>query len=150
MVVSGSMTPIRRSLFLLPLAAAVGLACNSNGLAPAIFTNVVDTVTIAALVGTPITVPSAFSVSDGRAIRSDQTSAFDFAFNIDQGGQPVFLPLAVLGLVPKTSAAPGLRTTTLAFADIVSAQSDNYVTQDTVHLAVGDRFFLRSRIACSL
>jgi hypothetical protein len=150
MVVSGSMIPIRRSLFLLPLAAAVGLACNSNGLAPAIFTNVVDTVTIGALVGTPITVPSAFSVSDSRAVRSDQTSAFDFAFNIDQGGHPVFLPLAVIGLVPKTSAAPGLRTTTLAFADIVSAQSDGYITQDTVHIAVGDRFFLRSRIACGL
>lgn len=149
------MTPIRHALLLLllSLAATVGLACNSNGLAPAFASNVVDTATLGALVGTPITVPSAFSVAElprGHPVRSDQTSAFDFAFNIDQSGQPVFLPLAVLGLVPKTSAVPGLRSTTLAFADILSALSDGYITQDTVHFAVGDRFFLRSRIACNL
>lgn len=142
---------IRRSLFLLPVAAAAAasFACNSN-LVSATFSNVVDTVTLGALVGTPVTVPSAFSVIDGRAIRSDQTSAFDFAFNIDAGGQPVFLPLALLGLTPKTSSAPGLRTSTLAFGDILTAPSDGYVTQDTVHIAVGDRFLLRSRVTCSI
>jgi hypothetical protein len=139
--------PFRRLLPALLLAAACG---DSNGLQDAIFANAVDTVTLGALVGTPIAVPSAFSVTERRAVRSDQTSAFDFAFNIDADGQLVFLPLSVLGLGSNTTADPGLRVSTLAFADIVQAPSSGYVTQDTVPFTVGDRFVVRSRITCGL
>jgi len=138
-------------------ALVTSAACgDSNGLSDPILTNVVDTVTLGALVGTPVTTPSAFSVasvapfSPGAPVRSDQTSAFDFAFNIDPGGKPVFLPLSVLGLGTKTSVDPGLRATTQAFADITRASDGSYVNQDTVPFAVGDRFIARSRIACGL
>jgi hypothetical protein len=151
--------PAPRSLSrALPALLLAATACgDSNGLADPIFTNIVDTVTLGALVGTPITVPSAFSVTGlpnvtirGVPVRSDQTSAFDFAFNIETGGRPVFLPLSVLGLGSQTAADPGLRGTALAFADILSAPADGYVSQDTVPFAVGDRLVMRSRIACGL
>src|SRR5690349_12778620 len=88
---------------LLPALVLASAACgDSNGLSDAFFANVVDTVTIGALNGTPISVPSAFSVVERRPIRLDQSSAFDFAFNVDAGGQPVFLPLSVLGLGTQT------------------------------------------------
>lgn len=141
----------RRLRILAPVLVLATAACgDSNGLADPIFTNVIDTLTLGALVGTPISVPSAFSVTDRGAIRSDQTSTFDFAFNIDGGGRPVFLPLSVLGLGTKTASDPGLRVSTLAFADITSAPSGTYVSQDTVPFAAGDRFVVRSRIACGL
>ena len=138
-----------RLLLLLPLAG--GVACgDSNGLADPIFSNVVDTVSLGALEGTPVTVPSAFSVADRGPVRSDQTSGFDFAFNIDADDRPVFLPLSVLGLGSRTSLDPGLRATATPFAAIVEAPTDGYVNQDTVPFAVGDRFLVRSRIVCSL
>ncbi len=148
---------IRRLRPLLPALVVMAAACNdNNGLPDAFVPNVVDTFSLGALVGTGVTVPSAFSVGPanggfrGGPVRSDQTSGFDFAFNIDETGRPVFLPLSVLGLGTGTSSDPGLRPTTATFANVLIAPTSDYVTQDTVPFAVGDRFALRSRISCSL
>ena len=56
------------------------VACDDTGLVPAGFPNVVDTVTLYALQGTPISTPSAFDISSGAAVRTDQGFPFDFAF----------------------------------------------------------------------
>lgn len=140
----------RRFLAFLSAVALTSAACGDDGLGEASIPNVVDTVTIGALVGTPISVPSGFSVTAfqarGGAVRTDQTSMFDFAFNIDGGGRPVFLPVAVLGLGSNTAVEPGLQTSTLAFGDILQAPNGSYVSEDTVHFAVGDRLVIRSRV----
>lgn len=124
-------------------------ACGSSAeLAPASDANVVDTTTLYALEDTPIPAPSGFSMPDRNPVRTDQTTGFDFAFNIDAGGQPVFLPQALLGLGGST-ANPGLIETTTAFDDITIAVRDGFVTDDTVSAAVGTTLIGRSRVVCT-
>ncbi|HXE57002.1 MAG TPA: hypothetical protein VNK43_03305 [Gemmatimonadales bacterium] len=131
------------------LAAVLAAGCSDpDELPDATIPNRVDTVTLGALTGTPVTTPSGFSASRG-AIRTDQESGFEFAFNIDAAGTPVFLPLRVLGLVSDDDFKPGLKRTELGFAAIRTAERNDFITDDAVPLAVGDRFFLRSRLLCS-
>ncbi len=138
----------RSGVALIALAIVAGACSNSNSLGPASDPNIIDTVTIYALHDTPVTLPSGFSIADRLAVRTDESAAFDFVFNIDAVGQPVFLPLAVLGM-GSTSANPGFKATTKTFDEIIVADRDNYVTEDTVAFAAGDRFFARSRVVCT-
>jgi hypothetical protein len=144
------MHPIRHLILMLPLAAAA--ACSdANSLADPTESNVVDTVTIGSLEGTPISTPSGFNIGTG-AVRTDQSVEFEFAYNIRQlaDGTPqrVFLPRAALGL-SSTTANPGLQQRSETFDQITTAQSNGYVTDSAVAVAVGDRFVVRSRVVCS-
>jgi hypothetical protein len=144
------MHPIRHLILMLPLAAAA--ACSdANSLADPTESNVVDTVTIGSLEGTSISTPSGFNISTG-AVRTDQSVEFEFAYNIRQlaDGTPqrVFLPRAALGL-SSTTANPGLQQRSETFDQITTAQSNGYVTDSAVAVAVGDRFVVRSRVVCS-
>ncbi len=132
------------------LAGLAAAACsNPNSLPDATIANFVDSTTIGALTGTPISTPSGFSISDRVAVRTDRSSSFDFAFNIDASGKPVFLTLAVLGLASSTSVNPGLQPTNETFDAITTAPSNGYNTTDTVAVAEGQRFYARSRLVCS-
>ena len=82
------MRSIRDFLVLLALAVLAGCS-DSNSLADPTSTNVVDTVTLGALEGTPIQTPSAYSVLNG-AVRTDQTTDFEFAYNVDSTGRESF------------------------------------------------------------
>lgn len=128
------------------LAAAVVGCSDDDRLGDPSTPNIVDTVTIGSLVGTPITTPSGFSVLGG-AIRTDRTAEFDFAYNID-AGQHVFVPRAVLGIVSST-ANPGLQRQEAEFDAIEVARSNGYVTEESVPVAVGERYVVRSRVVCS-
>ncbi len=130
------------------LAAAVVGCGDDDNLPDATEANFIDTVTIGSLVGTPITTPSGFSVDRG-PIRTDQSAEFDFAYNIEPDGRKVFLPRAVLGLPSSTTAEPGLQQRSESFDEIVVAQSNGYVTDDPVPVALGDRLVVRSRVGCS-
>ncbi len=129
---------------------AFAAACSNDDLPPAAFDNFEDTTVVSALVGTPLQDPSAFSVADRQAIRTDQSSAFDFAYNVDNSGKSVFLPRAVLGLPSSTGADPGFIRTTVAWDDITSAEQNGYTDADTVSIVEGERYYVRSRITCSI
>lgn len=130
------------------LALAVIGCGDDDNLPDATEENVVDTVSLGSLVGTPITTPSGFSVDVG-AVRTDRTTEFDFAFNIEPSGRPVFLPPTALGLPPSNSADPGLQPRSESFDEITLAPNNGYLTEEPVPFAVGDRFTVRSRIGCS-
>ncbi|MGH7628867.1 MAG: hypothetical protein ACREOF_05680 [Gemmatimonadales bacterium] len=134
-------------VLLVPVALAAG--CDS-GLGTAVIENRVDTVLIGALVGTPISVPSAYGISPGVAgpVRTDQTSQFDFAYNILPDGRRVLLPRAALGLT-SPSAEPGLQASEDGFDAINEAPLNGYLTLDTIEVAVGHRYIVRSRVACT-
>jgi hypothetical protein len=135
--------------FLLAIAVAAA-ACSGNQLPPAQISNVVDTVTLGALHGSDLRWPAAYSVAQGFAVRTDQSSNFDFIYDIDKAGRHVLLPLEVIGLGSSGSADPGLQKVTTPFADLASAPTDGYVVNDTLAIAVGDVIVARSRISCSL
>lgn len=142
------MHPIRIPALAALLAA---LACGDpNELPDAQNENVVDTVTISALTGTPIRLPSAYSISDRAPVRTDLSAQFDFAFDmIPPANTAALLPRAALGFPADGAQQPGLQETDDAFADIREALLNGYVTSDTIPVAVGERYLARSRVICS-
>jgi hypothetical protein len=135
--------------FLLAIAI-LAAACGGVQLSPAQLSNAVDTVTLGALNGSELRWPAAYSVAEGLAVRTDQSSNFDFIYNIDAAGHHVLLPLEVVGLGSSSSADPGLQKVTTAFESLVTAPTDGYISNDTLTIALGDVIVARSRIACSL
>jgi hypothetical protein len=136
------------SRLLLASAVATIVACSDDGLGDPQRENLVDTVTVGSLTGTPVTTASGFAVENG-AVRTDQTTGFDFAYNIEADGRRVFLPRAVLGLPSTTTADPGLMRREEQFDEIRVAPSNGYVTDEVVPVEVGERYIVRSRVICS-
>ncbi len=118
------------------------LACDSSGgLFPASVPNVVDTVSLYALRGTPLTVPSAFDIVYGQSARTDRGEVFDFAFDIDAAGSPLILPAGVLGLAPEA----GILLSQESFQAIERAPDKDYTADSTFTISTGDVFIGRSR-----
>ena len=137
----------RLNPLLVLLALAAGCS-NANSLADPTIANAVDTVTIGALVGTPIATPSAYSVV-GDAVRVDQTTDFEFAYNV-QGpdSEKVFLPRAAM-VGSGSTADPGIQVRPETFDQITQARSNGYVTDSAVAVSLGERFMVRSRVICT-
>ncbi|NNG17619.1 MAG: hypothetical protein HKM89_14175 [Gemmatimonadales bacterium] len=126
-------------------------ACDDpTALPDATVPNVIDTVSLFALDGTPVTAASGYSIPDGRPVRTDQRPDFDFAFNFGPGDVPWLLPPGALGLAQELSLEPGILEPSNDFDDITIAQLNGYRTSDTVAVSIGQTFLARSRIACGL
>ena len=143
--------PAKRWFFLVPVLIAVITSCSDdNGLGSPAFSNAERTDTLYALIGTPVQTPSAYSLQGSRRVRTDTTSAFDFAYNLQEDGSHVFIPRAVLGIDSTASVRPGLQSRTEGFEAITEAASNGYITDQLVPIAVGDRYVARSRIVCTI
>ena len=142
------MHPIRTFSVLLALALAAGCS-NANSLPDPTNSNIVDTLTLGALEGTPIQTPSAFSILNG-AVRTDQTTEFEFAYNVEASGRRVFFPRKVLGLTSSTGVQPGLQASTATFDEITVAPSNGYITDSAVTVELGQRWLVRSRVFCPI
>lgn len=129
------------------VALIATLACNDDQLPPASIDNVVDTVTLGALIGGDIAIPSAYSIPDARAIRTDQSAGFDFAYAM-LGSRRMLIPLAALGL-SGGGTSPGVQRRTETFDNLKTAPSNGYISTDTLDVAVGDVIAARSRIVPS-
>lgn len=128
------------------MAVATGIACgDATGLLPPIAANEVDTVTFAALQGTPVGQPSGLDIVNNRVLRTEQGRAFDVAFDFDSTDVAVLVPAGLLGF----QAQPGWRRSDEEFDAIESAPLEDYVTDSTLALAVGDVFIARSRSSSS-
>jgi hypothetical protein len=137
--------------YLLSTLAAVATmsACSdNNNLAPASIPNVVDTFTIGSLTSSPVATPSAYSVADGNVVRTDLTSAFDFAYDVDASGEHVLLTLEVMRLVNTNGSGPGMQFTSKSFDQVSQAPSNGWITNDTIKVDSGTVLLLRSRIIC--
>ena len=139
-----------RSIPIGAVLLAVTACSDSTGLPDATLSNVEVTQTLYALVGTPVATPSGYTLDGNRPVRTDLTVDFDFAYNVEPDGRHVFLPRATLGIDTSATVNPGLQPQTESFEAITVAPSNGYVTDQTVTLAVGDRYIVRSRITCSI
>ena len=143
--------PAKHWFFLIPALIAVATSCSdSNSLGNPAFANAERVDTLYALIGTPVQTPSAYSIQGSRRVRTDTTSAFDFAYNLQKDGSHVFVPRAVLGIDSTSSVKPGLQSRSESFEAITEAPSNGYVTDQVVPIAVGDRYVARSRVVCTI
>ncbi len=139
------MPPYRRSaardVALTGLALLV-VACNdTSNLPAAFFTNVVDTVSLFALRGTALTLPSAYTIEGAQPVRTDQTTALDFAFDFDSLGAPALFPTGAINL----GLLSGLQRSTTAFDAIKLAPTGGYVFDKPLALDTGTVVLVRSR-----
>jgi hypothetical protein len=134
------------------LFCLVAAACSdANDLPRATIENEERTDSLWALVETPVSSPSGYSVEGSRRIRTDLSVEFDFAYNIQPSGEHVFLPRAALGIDTANSVNPGFVPRTESFNAITTPPTGGYVTEAAVPIAAGQRYVVRSRItpACS-
>ena len=129
------------------VAAAAVAACGDDfTLPPPGAANRVDTVSVYALTGTAVGVPSGYQLEFRRVVRTDQTSLFDFAFDITPAGDPVFLPTGPLGL----GEASGLQVATAPFDSIGIAPTSGYVYNAPAAADSGAELLVQSRVTtCS-
>jgi hypothetical protein len=86
--------------------------------------------------------PAAFDVLSGSAVRTDQFSGWDFLFQVADGGAPLLWPrAAVIG----EGEDAGLRRMEIPFDELREAPELGYATLDSVSVAEGDVFAVRSR-----
>ena len=128
-------------------AAAAVAACGDDfTLPPAGAANRLDTVSVYALTGTAVGVPSGYQLEFRRVVRTDQTSLFDFAFDITPAGDPVFLPTGPLGL----GEASGLQVAPAPFDSVTIAPTSGYVYNAPAAADSGAELLVQSRVTtCS-
>lgn len=128
-------------------AAATAVACGDPfGLPLPVFANEVDTASLYALTGTPPATPSGFRLDFAQAVRLDQSTQVDFAFDIDTAGRAVLLPTGALHLGRNS----GVQTTGVQFDSITFATDRDYNLDSAVVVQVGSVALLQSRLAtCS-
>ena len=131
------------------VSLAVAACSDSNNLPDATIENVERTDTLWALVGTPVSTPSGFSVEGSRRVRTDLSIDFDFAYNIQPDGQHVVLPRAALGIDTANSVNPGFVARTESFEAITTPPSGGYITDDPLPVAPGERYVLRGRVTAT-
>lgn len=85
---------------------------------------------------------SAFDVTGPAAVRTDQTSEWDFAVRRTEGGGLAFAPR---NLVLEESSAAGLQRMEQGFGELTEAPGGGYVTDETVALDSGAVYAVRSR-----
>lgn len=138
------MRPPRLAAGCLAVAALViGTACgDSFGLLPARIPNVVDSLEqLFALTGTPPSTPSGYRLDLGLQVRTDQSTSFDFAFDIDTAGRAVLLPTGALRL----GRASGVQITGTPFDSIKLAPDRGYQLDSAVVVAAGVIALVHSR-----
>jgi len=123
-------------------ALAVGACSSDLQLPPAALANEVDTVSLYALTGTPVGVPSAYHLEFRRIVRTDQSAAFDFVFDLTAAGAPVFVPTGPLGL----GEGSGLRESPQPFDSITIAPVSGYVYDAATPADSGADLLVQSRV----
>jgi len=118
------------------------VACtDTNGL-PAPFTpNAVDTVSLYALRGTALTLPSAYSLLGALAVRTDLTTALDFAFDFDSLKAPALYPTGAINL----GQLSGLQRSTTSFDATRLAPTGGYILDKPITVDTGTVLLVRSR-----
>src|SRR5258708_866750 len=133
------------STIALPLAAAILGACGDPlSLNPAAVENRIDSVTVWAVTGTSVSLPSAYDITLRQRERLDQITTFDFLYDVSPAGKHVFLPLAAVAPTGRTTGNPRLQGTHTPLDSITGAHQLRYVTNDSGPGAPPQGYYARS------
>lgn len=141
--------PFASSAGLLAALVLAGSACNDQILPNAVYPNVVDTLSLSAVTGTPVSSPSALLIGRPQPSveRTDLSTTWDFVFDIDTLGRGLLTPSHALHL----GASSGLLLTATPFDQVRDAPSNGYVIDSAAVIVPGAVFIARSRlIQCEL
>ena len=139
---------------MLPLAAAgLLVACGNDVVLPPATSPVTEQqITLSALSGTDVLTPSAYNMLFLLEIRTDETTDFDFAFEIGPDTAlgvgttgdtvAVLLPRGVFGFTPDG----GLQTTTIPYDSIMRAPLEGYIGDKPTVIHAGDAVLAASRV----
>jgi hypothetical protein len=123
---------------------ALGACGDPSGL-QAFVPNVVDTVSLYALSGTPVAAPSGYTLQFRQAVRVD-LAPFDFAFEIDTAGRALLLPTGPLDLGRNS----GVQLSSQPFDSIRIAPTRNYQLDSAVVVTDTSVAIVQSQLAlCS-
>jgi hypothetical protein len=128
------------------LGAVLAAACGDPFALPrATLANIVDTISLYALNGTPPRTPSGYYLGSYLApptpVLIQNGTGFDFAVDLDSAYRPILLPTGSLRL----GRASGVQRTTLAFDSIKIAPTGGFQLDSSVTVDVGERAILHSR-----
>ena len=126
---------------LIGLALLVAACGDTSNLPAAFFTNVVDTVSLYALRGTALALPSAYALQGPQLVRTDQSTTLDFAFDFDSLGAPALFPTGAIHL----GTLSGLQRSAQLFGAIKLAPTGGYTFDQPVTLDTGTVVLVRSR-----
>ena len=122
-------------------SAAALAACGDPTSIEASNVTVRDTLVVYALTGTPISVPTAIDLASHSAVRADASASFDVAFDVDDAGKAVLIPVQ---LVTPGLGTTGVQKQTQAFDAIRRAPDGTYVEDSTTVLGRGDVVVIRA------
>ena len=135
---------LKRLLFAVLTGSSVVVASSCNDpfqLQPAAIPNFVDTVTVYALQGTEISLPSGYDVAGMTLARTDRGDPFDITFDIDDAGLARIFPQGALGLDPQSGVIRADRP----FDDIQEAPTEGYSLDSSLVVDLDSTFVVRSR-----
>jgi hypothetical protein len=125
-------------------ALFAAVACGEDvTVPPATIPNVVDTVTLWAVTGTPVSQPSAFDMVANRVANTTLQEPLDFVFDMSTSGASVFEPALLVGLINEA----GLLPSELPFDSIITAPEVDYISEEPLPVQLGSTFVGQSRLS---
>jgi hypothetical protein len=134
----------RLALFATMSAVVFLNACGDPTSIKATSSNVVDTLSVFALSGTPPSYPSGVSILGLAAVQVDGFAGFDVALDIDASGNPVVYPVKLVVNSLGGGRPVGLIKVTQPFESVAEAPKTGFVNDQPVALAPGETVIIQS------
>jgi len=129
----------RRILVILGATAAIGAAACDDPFAPRATTSVrTDSFIVFSVSQTPVNVPAAFNIIFFTPLRLEPTYGFDLAFDIDDAGKAVLIPVRLVGGAVTAGRRVGLQRIAGAYDEVTRAPTSGYQYDSTLTLDVGE------------
>jgi hypothetical protein len=136
---------LARALTGVALAATL-TACKGLTSIDASFQNVTASDTVYALNGGPPGAANSLKFFDGLVLRANQGFAFDIAFDLDEAGNIVIIPVkAVATTFPNDAYSVALQRMTGTFQSVLEAPKDGYRPDTAMTIGVGQTIIAESR-----
>jgi len=129
----------RRIALLLVAVAAIGTAACDDPFATRASTAVrTDSFVVYSVSQTPVNVPAAFNIIFFTPLRLEPTYGFDIAFDIDESGNAVIIPVKLVGGVVTSARRVGLQRITIPYEELTQAPTNGYQYDSTLALSVDE------------
>jgi hypothetical protein len=119
--------------------ASLGVAGCDDPFAPRATTQVrTDSFIVYSVTQTPVNVPAAFNIVFFTPLRLEPTYGFDLAFDIDEAGKVVLIPVRLVGGAITAGRRVGLQRITGPYDEVTRAPTAGYQYDSTLALDIGD------------